>query len=221
MKKPRRKRDPDGAHRRILAAALEMLAKDGEEALTLRQVVMRADVNRSAAYQHFQTREKLIEATAAWVSDRLCIAVFGDPENPQARAPLTAEAVSRGFAHFAMDNLALGRVWLFHLLNSPKPGSDRFFRMYLSYLRKFAQSEYAQPGIDVEVHAVVMLVGTFLWPVWACARTSDATQRKQMADRFVREMLRFSLQGAYRPRDQRRITSTSHRDKGYAQNRVE
>src|ERR1700753_2071017 len=78
-KRPRRKRDPEGAREAILEAAREVLAQDGKEGLSVAQVAQRAGVNRGTAYQHFQTREQLLEATAAWVSDKLFRAVFGDP----------------------------------------------------------------------------------------------------------------------------------------------
>jgi AcrR family transcriptional regulator len=194
-KKSRRERDPEGTHELILAAAREVLAKDGGEGLSVAQVAELAGVNRSTAYQHFQTREQLIEATAACVSDRLCQAVFGDIEdNPSWESP-TIESVADRFAQFAMENPELGCVWLFQLLTSQRPSSDRFFRLYLSHLEAFAKSEFAQPGIDAEVHAVTMLAATFLWPVWAQTRTHNAEERQEMAKRFAREMIRCSLQG--------------------------
>jgi len=66
-----RKRDPEGTREAILEAAREVLAQDGKEGLSVAQVAQRAGVNRGTAYQHFQTREQLIEATAAWVSEKL------------------------------------------------------------------------------------------------------------------------------------------------------
>src|SRR6266481_4360271 len=62
-------------------AALRRLchaAQDGKEGLSVSQVARRAGVNRGTAYQHFQTREQLIEATVEWVSEKLHHAVYGD-----------------------------------------------------------------------------------------------------------------------------------------------
>src|SRR3546814_13206138 len=61
----------------ILEAAGTLLAKDGPEGLSVSQVAQLAKVNRGTAYQHFQTREQLVEATTGWVSEQLCQAVFG------------------------------------------------------------------------------------------------------------------------------------------------
>src|SRR3974390_3361589 len=78
-KRAGKKRDPARTREAILEAAREVLAQDGKEGLSVAQVAQLAGVNRGTAYQHFQTREQLIEATAAWVSDKLFRAVFGDP----------------------------------------------------------------------------------------------------------------------------------------------
>src|SRR5579871_1141738 len=74
-RRTRRKRDPQGTREAILEAARQELAQDGKEGVSVAQVAQRAGVNRGTAYQHFQTREQLIEATAAWVSDQLYTAV--------------------------------------------------------------------------------------------------------------------------------------------------
>src|SRR5215469_3636122 len=81
-KRARKKRDPERTREVILEAARQELAQDGKEGVSVAQVAQRAGVNRGTAYQHFQTREQLIEATANWVSGKLYRAVFGDPAIP-------------------------------------------------------------------------------------------------------------------------------------------
>src|SRR5271167_4920772 len=75
----RRPRDPEATREAILEAARDRLAVVGPEGLSLSEVAHLAGVNRGTAYQHFETREKLVKATANWVSDKLFRAVFGDP----------------------------------------------------------------------------------------------------------------------------------------------
>ena len=72
--------DPEATRREILQAALEVLAKDGPESLSVTEVARRAGVNRGTAYQHFPTREDLAHATAAWVSERIYEEFYGDFE---------------------------------------------------------------------------------------------------------------------------------------------
>ena len=75
----RRPRDAERTREAILEAARTRLANDRPEGLSLSEVAHLAGVNRDTAYQHFETRDKLIEATAEWVSDKLFRSVLGDP----------------------------------------------------------------------------------------------------------------------------------------------
>jgi AcrR family transcriptional regulator len=199
-KRARRRRDPERTREAILEAAREVLAKDGKEGLSVAAVAQRAGVNRGTAYQHFQTREQLLEATAAWVSDKLYRAVFGDPAHPHDR-PVNAndiEAVNEHLAAFAMENPALGRIWLFQVLSSSRPASDPFWRQYASSFERFAKTELAQPGMDLEVLSVLFLAGHFIWPVWARAHARSAKERQKMMERFTQEVLRLTLYGTLR-----------------------
>jgi AcrR family transcriptional regulator len=200
-RRARRKRDPEGTREAILEAAREVLAQDGKEGLSVAQVAQRAGVNRGTAYQHFQTREQLIEATATWVSEKLYEAVFGgQPVAPdQPVEDINVEAVNGQLAEFAMENPALGRVWLLEVLSSRRPANDPFWRQYESNFERFAATELAQSNIDAEVLSVLILAGTFIWPVWARAHARTAKERQQMADRFTREVLRLCLHGTMRP----------------------
>ena len=72
--------DPESTRREILQAALEVLAKDGPESLSVAEVARKAGVNRGTAYQHFPTREDLAHATASWVSEQMYQAFYGDFE---------------------------------------------------------------------------------------------------------------------------------------------
>ncbi|WP_348672655.1 TetR/AcrR family transcriptional regulator [uncultured Abyssibacter sp.] len=196
---PRRRRNPDRTRNAILEAAGKLLAKDGPEGLSVSQVAQLAGVNRGTAYQHFQSREQLVEATKAWVSERLCEVAFGDFQPSSDDERLDPRLVSEHLIEFLMDNPELGRVWLFDVLSSQRPSEDPFWSLYRSYFQKFAESELAEPGIDCDVHAVVVLMGTFLWPVWARAHARTAKEKTQMAKRFSTEMLRMSLHGTMRP----------------------
>ncbi|MET0388680.1 MAG: TetR/AcrR family transcriptional regulator [Polyangiales bacterium] len=202
-KRARKKRDPRRTRESILEAARVVLAQDGKEGLSVAEVAKLARVNRGTAYQHFQTREQLIEATATWVSDKLYRAVFGDPnrtlDTDHAIDDDDVQAVNDRLATFAMENPALGRVWLFEVLSSRRPANDPFWRQYESSFERFAKTGLAQPEIDVEVLSVLFLAAAFIWPVWARAHARSAKERQQMAERFSREVLRLTLHGTLRP----------------------
>jgi AcrR family transcriptional regulator len=215
VRRTRRKRDPEGTREAILEAAREVLAQEGKEGLSVARVAQRAGVNRGTAYQHFQTREQLIEATAAWVSKKLYHEVFGDPTiaRDQPVETISVEALTNHLAGFAMENPGLGRVWLFELLSSRRPASDPFWRQYKSNFELFAKTELAEPGIDAEVASVLILAGSFLWPVWARAHTRSAKERRQMAERFAREIIRLCLHGTLRPEKYAELDAALRKEK--------
>lgn len=200
LKKVRKsRRDPEQTRAAILEVAGKLLAKDGPEGLSVSQVAQLAGVNRGTAYHHFPTRSELIEATKAWVSEKLRHEVFGDllPGSPEyvRRDP---REIIESLVNFAMEYPELGRVWLHEVLSSSQPASDPFWNIYKAHIDSFVASEYSQPGIDAEVHAVSLLVGVFLWPVWARTHANSAAGRRKMAQRYTDEMLRTSLHGTLR-----------------------
>ncbi len=197
----RRPRDPIATRAVILEAACTLLAKDGPEGISLSEVALLAGVNRGTAYQHFDTREKLIEETLAYVSDKLYRAVLGDPDQPGERQveQVNMIAVTESLASFAMENPELCRVWLLQILSAPDPSSDPFWREYAGSIGRFAATDRAQPGIDVEVFSIITLAGNFLWPIWARSHSHGDAERAGLAHRFAREMLRLSLHGTLQP----------------------
>ncbi|MCB2078468.1 MAG: TetR/AcrR family transcriptional regulator [Novosphingobium sp.] len=199
-KQKRRRRDPAATREVILEAARTLLAKDGPEGVSLSEVAHLAGVNRGTAYQHFETREKLIQATADWVSDKLFRAVFGDPATIGERRVEevdVAELTDR-LSDFAMENPELCRVWLLQVLAMPDPSEDRFWREYSGSLGRFAATDLAEPDVDAEVLSIMNLAGAFLWPVWARAHEEDARARSVSARRFANECLRLSMYGSMR-----------------------
>jgi AcrR family transcriptional regulator len=193
----RRVRDPAATRAAILEAASNLLAKDGPEAVSLSAVAHLAGVNRGTAYQHFETREKLVQATIDWVSDRLFRAVFGDPETIGERVVEEVDIadLTDRLSAFAMENPDLCRVWLQQVLASPDPAGDPFWREYCGSLQRFAATDLAEPDVDAEVVAVVNLAGVFFWPIWARAHGEDEKTRGWLARRFADEMLRLSIHG--------------------------
>lgn len=196
----RRPRDPDATREVILEAARTLLAKDGPEGISLSEVAHLAGVNRGTAYQHFETREKLIEATVAWASDKLFRAAFGDPETVGERRVEEVDIadMTERLSAFAMDNHELCRVWLMQVLASPDPSQDPFWREYCGSLERFAASDLAAPGVDAEVLSVMNLAAIFLWPIWAGAHAQNDAGRAALGQRFVRETLRLSMYGSLR-----------------------
>lgn len=196
-KRKRRARNPEATREAILTAARSILAKDGQEALSLSEVAQLAEVNRGTAYQHFETREKLIAATLQSVSDKIFREVFGDPETIGERDVEQVDMVdvTERLVAFAMNNPELGRIWLLQVLSAPDPAEDMFWREYAGSIGRFATTELAEPNIDIEVFSVITLAASFLWPVWARSHSQSEAERKALAHRFAHEMVRLSMYG--------------------------
>jgi AcrR family transcriptional regulator len=197
----RRPRDPDATREAILEAARSLLAKHGPEGISLSEVAQLAGVNRGTAYQHFATREKLIEATALWVSDKMFRAVFGDPESLGERQVEMVDIAepTDGIADFAMDNPELCRVWLLQLLASPDPTTDPFWNEYHGSISRFAQTDLAQENVDTEVLSVILLAGSMMWPIWARSHARDDDDKRKLARRFSQEVIRLCMHGSVKP----------------------
>lgn len=198
-----RRRNKEATREAILEAARTVLASDGPDALSLSKVANLAGVNRGTAYQHFETREELVKATIAWVSNHLSEILFHDFSIDDNGATKSAdqrpiyEAIT-GLVDFAVENPALGRIWLFEVLSSDNPADDLFFRQFEQATQGLAESGLAEKGIDVEALSVLMLAGYFLWPVWVQAHAHTKKEQQAMAKRMRREMLRLFLHGVLR-----------------------
>ena len=190
----KRRRDPERTREAIMEVAGKLMAKDGPEGLSVSEVAQLAGVNRGTAYHHYQTREQLVKATTEWVSQKLCAEVFGSGKDMEG-APRDPQTVIEKLSLFAMENPEFGRAWLFEVLSSSQPASDPFWNQFKTHIDEFVKTDYALPGVDSEVHAVLMLVGVFLWPVWARSHATTESERRKMAQRFTREVMRQNLYG--------------------------
>jgi AcrR family transcriptional regulator len=192
--------DPDSTHREILQAALEVLAKDGPESLSVTEVARRAGVNRGTAYQHFPTREDLLHATADWVSQRMYDELYGDFEELSEREGVyPAELALDRLSRFAMDNPELSRAWWYDVMTTEGEVTDRFWAEYVERLQDYVDQGFGRADVDVEVLAFITLVSSFLWPIWVGAHTRGSRSRKEMRQRFFDEMMRLVLFGSLVP----------------------
>ncbi|MFH9420370.1 TetR/AcrR family transcriptional regulator [Streptomyces sp. NPDC017529] len=124
-----RQNEPHGPHQeeanlrhRLVAAGAELVASEGAQALTLREIARRAGVSHGAPRRYFPTHLSLLSAIAregfAGLSDRVAEAVA---DAPGARAAL--QALARAYVGFARAHPGMFELMFRHdLLKSDQLG---------------------------------------------------------------------------------------------------
>ena len=197
----KRRRDPERTREDILEASVKLLAADGPEGLSVSKLAQIVGINRGTAYHHFQTRKQLLAATIQWVSEKLSRETFGDEESCDEKNPLAGiqpRVVTENLIKFAIENPEYGRVWLVSILNSSDPDKDPYWSRYKALMDYFIDSDLAQPGIDAEVHSILIIVGTMLWPVWKKSGQCSDRERNQLVERFTNEIMRYNSVGVFK-----------------------
>lgn len=215
--KPIRRRDPESTRASILDAAQVCLARDGAEGVSVSSVAKIAGVNRGTAYQHFQSKEALIQATLERVSLELMAAVFAEDEHVDAFVAdkMNISTIAKGMmvfnlrlAEFTVENPDMSRIWLFDLLSRENPEQDPFYKRFLEGLRAFVLNDMCEPGVDPETLAVTILSGYFMWPIWVSSHAKTKKERQKQARRMAHEVVRIQCFGVFKNVDDQFVNTT-------------
>lgn len=183
-----RRRDPEATRDAILKAARELVAERGSEGMTISEVAHRAGVNRGTVYQHFRNRDELATAVQAWFSNSLGPMLTGD-------GPV-GERIDR-LLEFFVEHPETARLWVREMLSNPDAGPKSNWIAFVDTLRTFTATDKAQPGIDPEMLARILLAAPLVWSLWANQGAGDVAARE--VGRFAREIKRLLLFGVMRP----------------------
>jgi AcrR family transcriptional regulator len=186
--------DAKASRKALVAAARELFAQRGPEALTIVEVAKTAGLNRSTAYQHFRSREELTQAVAEEFAIELR-ELLAEPRS-------LADQIDF-FVHYFQEHPDIARLWMFHLLageSRPREGwSD-----YIASLEKVAESPNSLPGIDAEMLGVIGLTSALVWSVMSRQHAASEKAAAAETDRFAAELRRLFLAGTRRPGRERR-----------------
>jgi len=184
-----RRRDFQSISRRILDAARQIMAERGPEALVVSEVAQRAGINRSTAYQHFRTRDELVGAVMTEIAEEIS-RMLVEPR------PL-GERIHH-MAHFFVQHPEIARLTLHQLLSqNPLPRSG--WETYVGEVRRLTSGSRAQPRIDAERLANVLMAIGILWPLLARTQVESERELHGATDRLIREVERLLIHGALRP----------------------
>lgn len=175
----------------ILKAARAVLAERGPEALSVSEVAHRAGVNRTTAYQHYRTREDLIGAVMAELSDEVSLLLIQDPSGGR-----LGEMV-----RFFVDHPEISRLWMFQTLHEIPMPHDEGWSRYVRELRRVTDSPRTQDGIDPEMLGHILTAAAHVWSLRVRALSENDEEVRAHTERFIRELTRLLLFGAMRPED--------------------
>jgi len=193
-----RRRDFQDNRRRILAAAREVTAERGPDALTVSDVAHRAGVNRTTAYQHFRTRDALVGAVVADLAEEVT-AMLVEP------MPI-GERIDR-MAHFFLEHPEIGRLTL-HQLLSQNPIPRQAWDRYVGEIRRLAESDRGQDGVDSEMLGYILMCVGILWPLLARMEFETDEAARNATGRLTREVKRLLLHGVLRPEKWPELTAS-------------
>jgi len=185
-----RRRDPEGTYQAILDAAEALMAERGPEGLTVSEVAHRAGVNRTTAYQHFRTREQVIEAVNTRLSD-------GVRRILESNLSL-GERIDH-MVKLHLDRPEVARLWLFQMLSDAPLPQDPSWERFLHGLKTLAASERSQDGIDAEMLGCILLGATLVWSLLARRGPEGGAGAPEATERFTREVKRLLAFGVLRP----------------------
>lgn len=109
-----RESDP-GLRARLVDVGVDLVAREGVQALTLREIARRAGVSHGAPRRYFPTHLELLSAIARRGFEELAqraTAAVGDSEARGPRAQLTA--LGRGYLEFALGNRGMYELMFRH-----------------------------------------------------------------------------------------------------------
>jgi len=181
--------DAKASRKALLAAARELFAERGPDALTIVEVAKSAGLNRSTAYQHFRSREELTQA----VGDDFALEL-----REMLREPRGFAEQIEFFVHYFHSHPDIARLWMFHLLSGqsrPREG----WGDYIASLDQLAKSPSSLPGIDGEMLGVIGLTSALVWSVMAQPQGGGTEADTAETDRFAAELKRLFLAGTRKP----------------------
>jgi AcrR family transcriptional regulator len=195
---PRKRRDPGTTYESILSAARELMAERGPEGLTVSEVAHRASVNRTTAYQHFRTREQVVEAVVSRLSNEVSRILDADLS--------LGERIDQ-MVKWHLDHPDIARLWLFQMLSDIPLPRDESWERFLKGMSALAASERTQDGIDSEMLAHILLGATLVWSLLARRGPKREAGASEATGRFLQELKRLLLYGVLKPSDWPDVTA--------------
>ena len=187
---PRRPRRSDfqRTRERIVEAARRLMGERGPESLTVSAVAHAAGINRTTAYQHFRTRDELVQA----VTEELIREVGDFLASQRPMIEHVDAIIEYFFEHPEFARLAI--YWLLSESAIPRAG----MQLFLDETR-LVVADGGRSDADAEMLGHLLTGVAVLWPLSARIEFEDSAERRAATARLTRELKRLLLYGLLRP----------------------
>jgi AcrR family transcriptional regulator len=213
-KKPR-VRNPAETRAKLLRATIDLVAENGADALSLKDVAKKANLSRGVAYQHFKDRDHLLREAKNWISSRL-----QDGVTRLVGASMHDRVIYT--TQLVLDNPEASKL----LIADALAGRDLdpahpLYRLVLKMLKQLSASGQVRADMDLEIMIYIML-GTIATTIML-GEQHKGEGRDVLAERFTNEWRRILRDGILakdgQPRAGKRrvVKSRSARPKALAQ----
>ncbi|MFN8528822.1 MAG: TetR/AcrR family transcriptional regulator [Anaerolineae bacterium] len=147
----------------LIRAGIDILSKDGIQALSLRSVAKRAGVSHAAPYAHFSDKQALVAAIAAEGYSKL-YAHLAAAQHPQAEPLTRLIEAAHAYLHFALNEPDHFKITFAGVVEAEKnypeyvEQSQRCFGLVLALVAD-CQASGLFPGRDIQLVTV---------SIWSC-----------------------------------------------------
>jgi AcrR family transcriptional regulator len=189
--KKKRIRNPELTREKLLQTAITIMANNGEQALSLTDVVKKSGISRSAAYLHFSDREHLLTEAKNWIKQRLQHAVdtFDDSTPLYDRILLTSKLV--------LQNPDAAKIMLMDSLTADDPGLiDPLYQAVQRKMQHSLDRGEVNTRLDPEISSFIHLGSLYSTLLLARHHHGELVDVDELAHRYTTEWCQY-LQGAF------------------------
>lgn len=202
--KRKRIRDPQLTRERLLRAAVDIISEKGADSLSMKEVVRRAEVSRSAAYQHFEDRKHLLKEAKNWIKLRLKNGMLKFDKNATLHERIVYST------HLVLRHPEVTKIMLIDVLSSGNFDlTDPLFRAVNSRMVKSKQLGELRSDLDTEVSTYLHLGGMLATLV--LQQQNPQCSNDELAERFASEWCRY-LQGGVFPQAASEASTPGNQD---------
>ncbi len=188
------------AHKKVLDAALELVAERGADATSMDAIASKSGVSKATIYKHWADKDALLLDMLAEVkglsrrpvfdsgntkADMVAVLSYKPAENPE-----IGERITPHFVAYGARNVAFGKVWRNMMMDPPRNELRRLMRLGI-------QKGELSPDLDFDL-CLTLLLGPMIY--WYAFLKGNTQAPENLAAGVVDAFWRAFGQKKIRPR---------------------